>query len=559
MKEKKILSYYSDATRNYLVLECPPDLKDNYQYRMLAANRIRGLLDCSGRTIDGREYLYYDITSRQSLADLFDRRPVRGADLERILESLFRVEERLTEYLLDTSHLIPDPACIFMDFRGQDCSFVYYPGDPQEGSGEEPQGGAEEEKAGEKTYGETRTSPGLVRSDGWSPLFTFLADRVDGTDKRAAALIYRLCMMAERPGFRLRADLLDELGIHIRKEKGSSMQEGRDGRPAFGREPDGAGYRRGMRDGINPWTDPYGGETNGQNLRQNPYGGEGSGQNPRQDPYGRAGYDLNARPDQYGKESNCGNPDLATPVADEAGTEHPAGRVRGVLPAVVLLAAGIIFFSLHYFIEIPERETLLTYAAGGVFILCGIAFLILQLVTGRREKTEKKTGQETGPVYRETYAWEVTDAPVVSGGIAGPAGAAFSGTGTPFSPYAPQEQGFGLPSTAPHGETCLLGPDTGMNAALYGTGTCRGDQISLSSLPCVVGKYRDYVDQVIDDSSVSRMHVRFALDCNGKMTVKDLNSTNGTWVNGERLAPNEIREIRQGDHLRLGRLEYVYR
>ena len=74
-------TYYSDATHNYLVLACPQEVKNNYQYKMLAANQIRGLLPCSGRSIDNREYLYYDITSRQSLSDLYDRRTLRCSDL----------------------------------------------------------------------------------------------------------------------------------------------------------------------------------------------------------------------------------------------------------------------------------------------------------------------------------------------------------------------------------------------------------------------------------------------------------------------------------------------
>ena len=156
-------TFYSDASHNYMVIECPQELKNNYQYKMLAANQIRGLLPCSSRSIDNREYLYYDITSRQSLEDLYDRIPVRGADLERLLEDLIRVEKTLTEYLLDSSHMILEPSCIYLDFMGKECSFVYYPGE----------------------CGEAQ----------WETLFSFLADRVDGKDKRAAALVYRLCMM----------------------------------------------------------------------------------------------------------------------------------------------------------------------------------------------------------------------------------------------------------------------------------------------------------------------------------------------------------------------------
>ena len=47
------------------------------------------------------------------------------------------------------------------------------------------------------------------------------------------------------------------------------------------------------------------------------------------------------------------------------------------------------------------------------------------------------------------------------------------------------------------GETSILGPDTGKPLALYGTGTFRGEKISLADLPCVVGKMQEYVDQVL--------------------------------------------------------------
>ena len=112
---------------------------------------------------------------------------------------------------------------------------------------------------------------------------------------------------------------------------------------------------------------------------------------------------------------------------------------------------------------------------------------------------------------------------------------------------------------AAFGETCLLRPEEKKPCGLYGIGTCRGEKISLEDLPCVVGKIGEYVDQVLDDSSVSRMHARFALDREGRMTIRDLNSTNGTWLNGERLLPNECRALQEGDHVLLGRMQFVYR
>ena len=57
MEDNIVRTFYSDASHNYMVIECPHELRDNYQYKMLAANQIRGLLPCSSRSIDKREYL----------------------------------------------------------------------------------------------------------------------------------------------------------------------------------------------------------------------------------------------------------------------------------------------------------------------------------------------------------------------------------------------------------------------------------------------------------------------------------------------------------------------
>ncbi|WP_437284295.1 sigma 54-interacting transcriptional regulator [Sorangium sp. So ce406] len=68
-------------------------------------------------------------------------------------------------------------------------------------------------------------------------------------------------------------------------------------------------------------------------------------------------------------------------------------------------------------------------------------------------------------------------------------------------------------------------------------------------VPVVVG--RAPPSQVrIQDSSLSREHARFTLS-NGLLTVEDLQSTNGTWVSGSRVARAEVRP---GDDVMLGNL-----
>src|SRR5262249_49407510 len=61
-------------------------------------------------------------------------------------------------------------------------------------------------------------------------------------------------------------------------------------------------------------------------------------------------------------------------------------------------------------------------------------------------------------------------------------------------------------------------------------------------------------DVVIDEPSLSRLHARLTVDDSGRLTIEDLGSTNGIFVNGE---PQHAGRVAAGDHVRFGFLEYL--
>ncbi|MFL5906017.1 MAG: FHA domain-containing protein [Solirubrobacterales bacterium] len=65
----------------------------------------------------------------------------------------------------------------------------------------------------------------------------------------------------------------------------------------------------------------------------------------------------------------------------------------------------------------------------------------------------------------------------------------------------------------------------------------------------ILGREHGSADLVIDDPGVSRRHARVLNDA-GVVVVEDLGSSNGTYVNGERIA--EPVEVAAGDELQLG-------
>lgn len=75
----------------------------------------------------------------------------------------------------------------------------------------------------------------------------------------------------------------------------------------------------------------------------------------------------------------------------------------------------------------------------------------------------------------------------------------------------------------------------------------------LKDMPVTVGKIRQEVSVVMEDDSVSRIHCRF-IENNGGIAIMDMNSTNGTSLNGMKLRPGEIMGIAKNDEILIGKV-----
>ena len=80
------------------------------------------------------------------------------------------------------------------------------------------------------------------------------------------------------------------------------------------------------------------------------------------------------------------------------------------------------------------------------------------------------------------------------------------------------------------------------------------DQIVELLHDCVLGRARD-CGIIFDDATVSKMHAKLSLD-GGVAKVMDLDSTNGTTLNGARLAGPAT--LRRGDRIGLGANQIVF-
>ena len=80
--------------------------------------------------------------------------------------------------------------------------------------------------------------------------------------------------------------------------------------------------------------------------------------------------------------------------------------------------------------------------------------------------------------------------------------------------------------------------------------------IEVSQFPWIIGSMEKNCNTVLKSKLVSHIHACITRD-NGEYYVEDLNSTNGTYVNGERLIMNSRRELNNHDEITLAAVSYV--
>ena len=81
-------------------------------------------------------------------------------------------------------------------------------------------------------------------------------------------------------------------------------------------------------------------------------------------------------------------------------------------------------------------------------------------------------------------------------------------------------------------------------------------KIAPDSFPYIVGKSKRNSDFYIKNPAISRMHMRIVENSSGYF-IEDLSSTNGTFVNGIRLSPHELKLIKVGDQVTLANIDFI--
>ena len=83
-------------------------------------------------------------------------------------------------------------------------------------------------------------------------------------------------------------------------------------------------------------------------------------------------------------------------------------------------------------------------------------------------------------------------------------------------------------------------------------GSQAGENIWITRLPFLVGRGKKST-MALADETVSRDHAEIRLGAGGRLELEDMGSSNGSFVNGDRI---ETAAIEDGDQIRFGSLRY---
>ena len=83
-------------------------------------------------------------------------------------------------------------------------------------------------------------------------------------------------------------------------------------------------------------------------------------------------------------------------------------------------------------------------------------------------------------------------------------------------------------------------------------------EIPLTYFPFLIGKSREMADFCLNEPGVSRLHVKIE-EKDGAYTITDLNSTNGTKVNGTLLEANATCSLEPGSEVEIAGRRFRFR
>ena len=492
------VDYKRDMHNSYLVIRTEEMSGSTYRISMLLNNRIEGLLGIELRTVDEKNAYYYDISSKQSFACIYERKTLRSPELRKLVRDIISIVGRGKEYLLDENDFVLRPEYIYLSLPACEVSLCYIPG---------------YQKDMQRQLAE---------------LFEVLMNQVDYKDEEAVLMIYSLYMAGREENCtfdKLLQVLKERSGGNGENETGRAEAEEISGRYTKKQPEDTAETERGF---------PKAPEISEKKRRE-------EAETDRRSVSGKQSASRGERNPMF--------------LSAERRRRYILSGAAGVCAA--LSAAGYAGFGIY---ENGPDPISLCKAAVVILIASAVSFRAFHSLIRRR-------GPKIRPLYLDTEEPEGErsirrnefDRADVFGAepIQGRKPEEESENGLSANPSEPSEAS-GLLTSEDEDRTVMLAELAAEEYCLVPMGRHTDERTILDEFPYYIGKWREHVNLVLQDNTVSRFHAKITKEEDG-LYLTDLNSTNGTFLNQEKLAPNEKRRLSPGDELAFAAKRYQFK
>lgn len=552
---------------NYAVIDTKEEWKceDDYEVKMLMLNTPEYFLHITMNYIDEKNSIYYDISSKQQLSKLFEYGKVTMEDVKSLFDNISRMVRVVDEYMLNLDKVILNPQDIYVSLSDKKYSFMYSP------------------VAGEKDFYDKMRS-----------LFEYILERFDHSVKKSSLVkfyeIYQRILVRDYTPDKLMEFFDDENeGIHIINEEdltdgradnayGEDNAYGRD--RAYG-EDNANGKNNDYVEDIN-----YAGNNNyakNKTYIRNNNRVKGKAYTKDNDSIIDKIYDRN---DNYNNNNNFEGTVIKDVMPEIINTDKPDKRskkttfiIKAVATVLVLNAIVSMFFKSYAVIKIGTTASIICIIVGlAIFYITDKAAKVI----GELINEDKVTEDELIPYRLHNYGNKTEN------GIAeDKASEAQVNTGLD-NEYGKQKDNNEYDNIvmakvideeeeqpAQYGNTMLLSDylnmlkdnkltlkitDTDSEIPLY-VKKADGyeavtEKLEPDSYPCTIGSLEESSDIYIASPIISKMHACIIKD-EDKFYIEDMNSTNGTFINGERIAMHNKMCLSDGDALRIASYEFV--
>ena len=447
------------------------------------------------RILDGIPSFYYEITSRQPVARIFEHRSMGYEDIKALLMEINQAFKSASGYLLDDNCFILDPEYIYMDVEIREFYFCYLP----------------------FYKGEVGAS--------FHRLTEYILKKLDHEEEKAVLLGYQIYSRTMDENY----SVSSVLSIFFQKlEEEKSPQKELQG--------NGSGVQERLRtspiDSVDIQKIPQKVNKDPEKiLKKHPMDQEKC---------------RSVQKDNKGVKNNKKAGIIADfSIKEKKGlfknTRKQTGKIRQekkIKRKKILIVAAISFLTVGVIVIMSILHLLTLTQVGGLLFLAAGILIYLQSGKKDKEPQERKTEKRYFPekeLLESEKAEEFCDF------------------------YEEEETETKKEEQEAFGQTTLLrGGTPGEFPVLISIHSDLRDNMILDKEKMIVGKMKGQVDLPLNLSTISRIHASLECRPDGNF-LTDLNSTNGTFLNGEQLEANESRELHTGDEIFFAGAGYYFK